>query len=374
MKILHVIDGRCCEAIRAFAIQQCRALIDLGEEVIVLDSKGKLDFGQIELDESEKTLVSTLSSVVQFPANIFRFSRLVTRIAPDIVIIHQGESHFVAAFGILKSRRKIPLVRFRWDNRPNKGISIPARFVSSRLTAGIGVPTKRALQFVSGKLKSSKIEIFYPGVDTAYFQPLTRSKRLSDKYYLNQKNIVIGLVGRLDPIRGHRCFIEAAKLVSLRVPAARFLIAGEEGSVKLDHLRILTDKFRITDKFIYFDKVDDIRKVYSLCDIGVIATIGYEPISRIALEFMAMGIPIIGTNLNQAYDILAENGIIIPPSEPVAMADAICNLIASQQLKDDMGRKGLTAASKYYTIDQLGKRSQTFFREIISGKNQSLPE
>jgi glycosyltransferase involved in cell wall biosynthesis len=374
MKILQVIDGRCCEAIRAFVIQQCRALIDLGEDVIVLDSAGKIDFGQIELDESEKTLVSTLSSIVQFPSNVFRFARLVTRIAPDIVIVHQGESHFVTAFGIFKSRRKVPLVRFRWDNRPGKGISIPARFVSSRLTSGIGVPTKRAYQFVSGKLKSSKIEIFYPGVDTTYFQPLARSKRLSDKHNLNQQNIVIGLVGRLEPTRGHRCFIEAAKLVSLRNPAARFLIAGEEGLVKLEHLKILSDKFRITDKFIYFDKVEDVRKIYSLCDIGVIATIGYEPISRIALEFMAMGIPVIGTNLNQAFDMLADNGIIIPPSEPVAIADAICNLIANKQLREEIGRKGLTAASKYYTIDQLGKRSQTLFREIISGKNQSLPE
>jgi glycosyltransferase involved in cell wall biosynthesis len=369
MKILQVIDGRSCEAIRAFAVQQSRALIDLGEEVIVLDSAGKIDFNQIELTESEKALLESLTSVIQFPANVFRFAGLVARISPDIVIVHQGESHFVAAFGILKSRQKISLVRFRWDNRPSKGISIPAKFVSGRLTGGIGVPTQRALQFVRGKLKSSKIEIFYPGVDTAYFQPIAKSKRLADKYGLTQQNAVVGLIGKLDPIRGHRCFIEAAKLVSLRNHDTRFLIAGEEGSVKLDHLKVLTDKFRITDKFIFFDKVEDIRKVYSLCDIGTIPTIGYEPISRGVLEFMAMGIPVIATNLNQPNDILAETGQLIQASDPVKLANTICDLIANKQLREQMRQKGLTAASKCYTINELGIRSQVFFREIIGGKN-----
>lgn len=369
MKILQIIDGRCCDAIKTFIIQQCRALTNLGEDIIILDSKGKLSSEPITLNDNERKLITNISSLVQFPSNVFRFSKLVARISPDMVVTHQGESHFVAAFGILKSGFKIPLVRFRWDNRPGQGISIPAKFVSNRLTSGIVVPTRRAAAYVSGKLKADNLEIFYPAIDPDIYKPVPASNRLRGKYKIDSGTLVIGLIGMLEPIRGHRSFIEAAKLISIKYPDVRFLIAGKEGSIKLEHLKVLTDKLRISERFIFIDKVEDIRKIYSLCDIGVIATLGYEPLSQILIEFMAMGIPVAGTNINQTNDILAETGILIPPGEPVAMAEALGKLIDNPDLRADLGQKGLTAVSNYYTISQLGKKSQAFFREIIGGKN-----
>lgn len=341
----------------------------MGEDVIILDSRGEYSTERITLNEKELALVSNISSLVQFPSNIFRFAKLVSRLSPDLVIAHQGESHFVAAFGILKSRRKIPLLRFRWDNRPRQGISIPAKFVSNRLTSGIAVPTKIAAAYVSRKLKLHKLEILYPAVDPDVYKPIPASNRLRDKYKISSSNLVIGMIGKLEPIRGHRFFIEAAKLISIKFPDVRFLIAGIEGSVKLEHLKVLTDKLRISERFIFIDRVEDIRKIYSLCDIGVIAILGYEPISRILIEFMAMGIPVVSTNLNQANDILTDIGILIPPGDPVALADALGKLIENPDLRGNLSRKGLTAVSNYYTIDRLGIKSQAFFREIIGGKN-----
>jgi glycosyltransferase involved in cell wall biosynthesis len=369
MKILQIIDGRCCEAIADFVIQQSRALINLGEEVVVLDSFGNAEIGQIELNATERKLISSLSSIAQFPANIFRFAKFVARLNPDIVIVHQGESHFVAAFGIWKSGLKITLVRFRWDNRLRKGISLLARFVTNRHTCGIGASSERARQYISGQFKKAQVGIFYPGVDTNYYQPLTRNRKLEAKYHLTDENLVIGLIGRLEPIKGHRSFIEASKLISLRYPKARFLIAGEEGSVKIENLKTLTDKWRITDRFIFINKVEDIRKVYSLCDIGVIATIGYEPISRVLLEYMALGIPVIGTNINQTPDILSDWGRLFPPGDPVTLANNISELIEDGESRSKLGQKGLTAVSEYYTISKLGERSQAFFREMMNGKN-----
>ncbi len=369
MKILQLIDGRCCDAIRTFILQQSRALINLGEDVIILDSRGEFSSENITLNEKELALLSRISSLVQFPSNVFRFAKLVSRLSPDLVIAHQGESHFVAAFGILKSRRKIPLLRFRWDNRPRQGISIPAKFVSNHLTSGIVVPTRIAAAYVSRKLKLHKLEILYPAVDPDVYKPVSASNRLRDKYKISSRNLVIGMIGALEPIRGHRSFIEAAKLISIKYPDVRFLIAGSEGSVKLEHLKVLTDKLRISERFIFIDRVEDIRKIFSICDIGVIATFGFEPISRVLIEFMAMGIPVVGTNLNQTNDILTDFGILIPPGDPVAMADALGKLIESPDLRADLSQKGLTAVSDYYTIDRLGIKSQAFFREIVSGKN-----
>lgn len=369
MKILQVIDGRCCDAIRTFIIQQSRVLINLGEEVVILDNQGKITFGKIELNENERELISSLSSLIRFPLNVFKFAELVKKIEPDIVVVHQGESHFVAAFAVWKSNTKIPVIRFRWDNRPRQGISSPAKFVSNHLTAGIAVPTRIAANYVSAKLKPKKLEIFYPAVDSDYFKPTAASNRLKDKYKISHDNIVIAMMGNLNPMRGHRIFIEAAKLVTIRYPKARFLISGIEKSVKLDHLKVLTDKLRISDKFMYISEVDDVRKIYSLCHIGVIATIGYEPISRILLEFISMGIPVISTNLNQAKDILENTDVLIPPGEPVILADKIGELMDHPELRTEFARKGLTVIANYHTMERLGKHSQAFFGEIIDGKN-----
>jgi glycosyltransferase involved in cell wall biosynthesis len=369
MKILQIIDGRCCDSIRAFIVQQNRALTSLGEEVIILDSRGEYSSEHMPLTKKDYEWIANISSIAEFPLNIFRFSKLVSRLSPDIVVVHQGESHFVAAFGIAKSRLKIPLVRFRWDNRPRQGISIPAKFVTRRLTSGIVVPTRKAAVYVSTKLKPPKLDICYPAIDPDYFKPFPPSNRIRDKYKLNGDNIVIGMVGGLGPIKGHRLFIEAAKLISIRYPRVRFLIAGIEGAIKLEHLKILTDKLRICDRFIFISKVEDIRKIYSLCDIGVIATIGYEPISWSVVEFMAMGVPIVGTNINQTNDILTDIGVLIPPGSPTALAGALEGLIENPSWRADLRLKGLTAVSNYYTIERLGANTKKFFEEIVGGKN-----
>jgi glycosyltransferase involved in cell wall biosynthesis len=373
LKILQIIDDRCCEAIANFVVDQCEALANLGHQIILLEqSKQDIDEKAVTM-KSEKELRASISHISQLPANIFRFAKYIKRIQPDIIVVHQGESHFVAAFGILKSGLKIPLVRFRWDNRP-RGISILARWVTKYLTAGVGVPSERAREYVLRHFKLSRIKTFYPAIDTSYYKPREKDQAFARKLGLKPQEIIIGLVGRLEIDGGHRHFIEASKLASLRNPNIKFIVAGKDGSVKADHLKILVEKWRLSNRYIFIGHHQDIRQVMSLFDIGVVTTAGFKPISRVLLEYMAIGIPVIATGINQSPEILGNNGLLVPPGDPVAMAEAIGKLAQDQKLRQSLGHKGLTVAADCYTIAQLGKQSESFFQEIMGGTNQSLSQ
>lgn len=366
LKILQLINVRWYNACAYFAISQAKALADRGHDVILMadphspPAVAAKKWG-LTTDTSINFSKTSLTAI-----NVARFLSYVKNTRPDIIVAHRGESHMIAALAVRLSGLRLPVMRYRGDVRFAR-TSILSKWLNKRLTAGVGVSTEKQRQFYLDNFGIKSVRLIHPGIDTSFFKPRPRDKNLARRHNIRAGEVVIGMIGRLDLVKGHRFFIEAAKIISIEEKNVKFIIAGKDEGVKSDDLKKMAGLLGFAGRFAFIGQVDDIRPVLSLMDIGVVASTGSESICRVALEYMASGIPVVGTDINQIPEIIGKCGILVPAGDPVTLAKALRRLIGDRQLRDELAGKSLARIKNRFSLDQLGKNSENYLLEILNG-------
>lgn len=386
LKILQLINVRWYNACAHFAVTQARALANRGHDVVVMadpESPPAKAAGRLGLPVDCSI---DFSNVPGTALNFFRFAAFVKKSRPDAIIAHRGESHLVAAIGTRLSGLPVPVIRYRGDVRPPR-VSPFGKWLNKKLTAAIWVSTEKHRVFYENRIFGSDsikaadasirrhpVRVIFPGIDIDFYQPRPRDRALAKKTGISKTDTIVGIVGRLSPVKGHDTFIEAAKIASLADSGLKFVIAGEDEKGRARHLQLAAELLGIKSRLIFYDRVDDIRPVMSLFDIGVVASTGSEAISRVLLEYMAMGIPVVATDVNQLPEVLGDCGLLVPPGQSAAMAEAIIRLSSNKNLREDLARRALHKVKNCFTMEALGEKSEALLMEIIDGSNQSVSE
>jgi len=142
----------------------------------------------------------------------------------------------------------------------------------------------------------------------------------------------VGIVGRLDPVKGHRVFLLAASRVLRRLPQARFLIAGRDENVSSRELRRLAHQEGLKDSVMLLSHAPDAAEVMRRCHVGVVASLGSEAVSRTAVEWLSQGRPLVATAVGclPEYlegDAFRDAGRIVAPNDADALAQGVCSLL-----------------------------------------------
>ncbi len=333
MKILHLLDERWDSGITAYALQSVDLLRRAGHDVVLGVWEGK----KPERQAQDRGLpIVIINSVPQ----LWR----VFRSAPwDIINVHNGRSHTWMVLFNLISKNKIPLIRTRGDARP-VAINPLSRFVVCHTDAVISASENIAKQYSDGfGLKEKKLQTIYPSVFISRQEISPEPKR-------------VGILGRLDPVKGHSVFLEAAAEVLKAVPEARFLVAGKEAGVSTALLENQSRVLGISHAVEFLGFQASAENFMKRCSVGVIASIGSEEISRACLEWLASGRPVVGTMVGSLPELIepGETGFLVPPGDGHLMAEAITKLLQDTALCQAMGRKALQEAQlKFGSENQL---------------------
>jgi glycosyltransferase involved in cell wall biosynthesis len=264
---------------------------------------------------------------------------------------------------------ELPIARFRGDVRPPRR-NIFSRYLNTRLTDGVAVSNERLKIEYEKKFGANRIpyRVIYPGLDSARYKVNMPKGDLKRKFGLNPGAPVVGIVGRLSTVKGHRYFIEAAKLVSLKNPRAQYVIAGEDVDGDLAKLQISASILKVPNiKFL--GRIENIEELISAFDIGVISSIGSEMISRVLLEYFAAGIPAVATSINQISEIMlqSDGGILVPPADSVTMGNAIVDLLNDQTKRLRIGGNGEQWVAGR-SLEVFGRESEAFLREVLDAQ------
>ena len=364
MRIIQIIDVRWYNACADFAVKQAQGLILAGHDVLLMANPGSpliqkaLD---VKIDVSDELDFAGINKIIKGPKNLRKIAR---DFKADIIFAHRGESHLIAA--LAKRGEKFKVARFRGDIRPPKSGPL-SRYLNTKLTDGIAVSTEKLRigyesQF---KLKGIPTRVIYPGVDKGLYAPKTSTDVLKKKIGLKPNDPVIGLVGRFSPVKGHRYFIEAAKLISLKYPRVQFVIAGGDAQITEAELKFSVATLKIPN--VHFTGlVDNIAEVISTFDIGVVSSIGSEMICRVLLEYYSAGLPVVATAINQISEIVLQSngGVLIEPANSVAMGQAIIDILANSDKSRELSRNGKSWVEHRSLLD-LGRESAEFLNEVL---------
>jgi len=365
-----LINVRWYNACAYYAVTLSYALKRRGHRVIVAgDPKSPplLEAKKLGLEVYEGLHLSYTSPWMMV-YNIKRIADLIKKKNIHIINAHRGEAHLVAALYKYVSKKDIPLIRTRGDTRPPK-TNILNRYLNNNLTDQIiaTAETLRKSYLQTLKIKQDKVSKITVGIDYKFFSPRPPDQGWKNRLSIGEGDLVVGMVGRLSPVKGHRYFIQAAELVIKKTQRVKFVIAGEDAQIKASHLKGVVRKSNIENNFHFVGKVNDIREIISIFDVGVVASVGSETICRVALEFMAMGKPVVGTSVNAIPEVIQHgvNGFVVPPGDGEALGEAILKLLKDQGKRINFSKAARSSVEKDFSLDQFAKKTEEIYFELL---------
>jgi glycosyltransferase involved in cell wall biosynthesis len=293
----------------------------------------------------------------------WRLSRIVKQLKPDIVHAHDPHGVAMAALALSMSTQlaKPPLVAARRVDFHLRGSSLSrwkyrqvdcficASEAIRAMLVGDGVPTARAVTVHEG-IDLERVEAAPPA-------------KLHEEFWLPHHAPIAGNVAALVPHKGQRHLIEAARVVLPQVPDARFVIAGEgelrpalERQIKDHHLEkhVLLAGFR-----------PDVLSLHKAFDIFVMSSVT-EGLGTSLLDAMAAGKPIVATDTGGIPEVVihGETGILVPPRDHDAMAQAIVTLLKNDELRRTMGEAGRARARKMFSAERMVQDTLRVYQRV----------
>jgi len=227
--------------------------------------------------------------------------------------------------------------------------------------------------------KPKRIAVIPRGLDLAYFDPARvsdlRVTRMRDEWRLEDHERVILLPGRLSRWKGQLVFLAALGLLkrSGRLPKEfRAIIAGaaQDRDAYLAQLGHAIDANDLNRVAILSDHIRDMAAAYRASDIVVSTSTDPEAFGRVPPEAAAMGRPVIATDHGGARETVVHghSGILVPPGDPVALADALAKLIDHEpEQLIEMGIRGRAHVVDRYAVGRMCADTLALYRELLAG-------
>jgi glycosyltransferase involved in cell wall biosynthesis len=172
-------------------------------------------------------------------------------------------------------------------------------------------------------------------------------------------------VGRLEKEKGVHVLLEAMCQVREAIPSVRLLVAGD-GSYRRE-LEVRADRLGLRNhvSFLGWIEAADLRVAYEEAWVLVLPSIWAEGLGMVLVEAGLMGRPVIGSDLGGIRDIIqhGHNGLLVPPGDSKALAEAILTILTNRNLAQQMGLANLEMARKY--LSQRDEALEQVHRAIL---------
>jgi glycosyltransferase involved in cell wall biosynthesis len=226
------------------------------------------------------------------------------------------------------------------------------------VSAGMAPPLRRAYG-------SRKVVTIRNGIDTA--NVVSGFTRAEAKANIGCKpGPVIGIVGRLEPVKRVDLFLAMAKIVAANLPDAQFAVVGD-GSLRQSLIHSARAA-GLEGNVLFLGHREDIHNVLRALDVLVMCS-DHEGLPMVLLEAMWLGIPVLGRAVDGIEEVLdnGRNGLSVPSADPKALAAACLHLLADRSLADRLGRNAVQAVQQEFSVERNAGAILRLYRSLYEG-------
>ena len=209
-----------------------------------------------------------------------------------------------------------------------------------------------------------KILTIYNGIDQSLYKYTESGNQLRIDLEISSDSVVVGSVGSVFEVKGFPYLLEGLKDVSEKAPNVVLLIVGEG-----NQSQILSEKAKalgIEDRVRFLGFRKDIPSILSIFDIYVCSSLS-EGLSLSILEAMAVSRPIIATDVGGNPELVAdgENGFLVSPKNPQALADKILYLLRNKDEGREMGEYSRRIVENRFSQSTMIENYENLYAELI---------
>ena len=238
----------------------------------------------------------------------------------------------------------------------NHGIITTAKKIQEMLETQ-GIPNK------------DKTLVAPAGVDPQRFSPEHDAQQLRARLGIAADSLVIANIGMIRPDKGQNYYVEACKqLLDKGVPITCIQV-GEATSQTADFKRQVLELAQpYVDKQIRFlGYHNDIENYLAIADIVVVASVATEAQTRLVSQAFLMKKNVVATTTGGLPEMIAheQTGLLCPPHDAKALADAVCRLIEQPPLRTQLRENAYQHALQYMTFDYMIKEMVKFYQATL---------
>ncbi|ODS31245.1 MAG: putative glycosyltransferase [Candidatus Scalindua rubra] len=319
------------------------------------------------------SLVRRLSFTKDIQAFISIY-RLIKRIRPHIVHTHTSKAGVWGRSAAYLARVPIIIhtphghVFHSYYGFVLTNIFVFAEKILSLMTDKITALTnqERDEHLEKGIASIEKYVIIHSGVVLDRFKNMSVDIRAMKKELgIPQDSNVVGVIGRLVPIKGHKYLVSASKGIVEECPKTVFVFVGD-GHLK-SRLERQAESIGVRKNIIFTGWRNDASEILYLFDILVLPSLN-EGMGRVLIEGMALGKPIVASNVGGIIDLVrnGENGILVPPRDSDALGKAILQLIKNKDMAEELGKNGKAIVNPIFDVSTMIKKIDDLYESLLS--------
>ena len=294
------------------------------------------------------------------PGTILKIARHIDEKNIDLVVVNTNRDLRLGGIAKMISRRKPVIINRRGLPAFRKKLR---HKISSKFADFFLVPSedlkKSLLNF--GWFSADKIKVIPNFVNVEKIRQLSQEKC---DIQMETDAPIIGAVANLVGQKALHTLIEATAILSDREIKCRTVIVGD-GPLKKSLLQVAR-KLDVMERIFFpgfFKNPFPLVKQFYVLALPSI----FEPFGQVLIEAAALGIPSVASDVGGIPEVVVngETGILVPPENPSALADAIENLIKDRTLRDEMSAKAMERA-KLFDVSIVAPQVEEFFKYAIN--------
>jgi len=302
---------------------------------------------------------------------MLRAVRILRRIRPDLLHGYLVDANVLSTL----LRRVIPRAHLVWGVRASAldfaayprlagTLFRVSRRLARRADLIIANSRSGARDHIIAGYPESRVTVIPNGIDTERFRPDSRAReRMRRAWGIGGHERVIGLVGRLDPMKGHATFLQAAARFLSMCPGTRFVCVGDGPAVMKARLGAATRECGLADRVLWLLPEPDAAAVYNGLDLLTSASLFGEGFSNVIGEAMACGVRCVVTDVGDSAWVVGETGLVVPPGDPGALAEAWARALS---IRDDPSHPDpRSRVQREFNLDRLIRRTEEALSTLL---------
>lgn len=228
-----------------------------------------------------------------------------------------------------------------------------------------------------------KITVIPNGIDIERFAAAGAKSSLRADFDIPADARLVGVIARIDAVKGLEYFVDAAGRVARSHPDVRFVIVGHASQQPDDqeYLRMLRNRSRehgLEGRLVFTGNRTDVPGVLAELDISVLPSLT-EGLPNAVLEAMAAGTPVIATRVGGVPEIIeyGTTGLLVPPRDAEALAGAIARTLDQPDLAQEWAKRARQQVMSQYSRERMARRTEDHYLELLrrrAGRGAKFPE
>lgn len=279
--------------------------------------------------------------------------RLVKREGVDLIQAHEFDA--IVHGWVVAKLAGIPMVatvhgkNYFWEKaRRRWAYRLVSRYV--KLVA-VSEDLKRFIVTQTG-INASRVQVTYNGVDETLGGFSCDNRQFKRELGIPEGEQVVGVVGNLYPVKGHKYLLDAIPQVLKSCPNTTFILIGR-GELEVS-LQAQARDLGIETQVRFLGFRQDIPKFLAIMDVFAMPSLS-EGLSIALLEAMAAGKPVVVTRVGGNPELVVDGvtGLLVPPENSEGFAEALIKCLSGRRLAEQLGENGRKRLGESFTLSSM---------------------